>query len=119
MTAVAQWPSELPSLPQRAGWGYTDGENVIRTDMDAGPPKRRRRSTDAVDSQAVALNLTTAQRDVLHSWYKLVLLDGSLEFSWTSPLTGLPVTMAFTSTITWACLGANAWSASFELVILP
>ena len=38
------WPVSLPQSPRPDGYSETCGPNIIRTPMDAGPAKMRRRS---------------------------------------------------------------------------
>lgn len=38
------WPASLPQAPLVSGWSESGGPNIIRTPMDKGPAKQRRRS---------------------------------------------------------------------------
>lgn len=44
--ATAIWPPVLPQTPQRNGWKDSAPNDLIRTDMDTGTSKARRRGGD-------------------------------------------------------------------------
>lgn len=82
------WPVNLPqTLP--VDTEETRAVNVIETDMDAGPKKKRRRFTAAseyLEPPADRFVLDLDQRDTLKSFFKTETAEGSLEFVWQDPL---------------------------------
>lgn len=62
------WPSTLPS-PRADGYGLTPVDPVIRTDMEAGAPRARRRSAARNDRIAVAWVFTDAQMATFRTWF--------------------------------------------------
>mgnify|MGYP001156493400 CR=1 FL=1 len=86
------WPSTLP-LPEQEGYNEVQANNILRTAMDAGAPKQRRRYTAVYTTVKFQMTLTSTQTTTLMSFYNLV---GAAAFTWTHPRTGTPVTARFT-----------------------
>jgi hypothetical protein len=61
--------------------------NVIRTQMDAGPRKARRRYTASTKTFTGKMLLTPAQRLILEQFYHAALADGALRFNFANPQT--------------------------------
>ena len=83
------WP--IAPFPQKMlQHGYSDelGEGTIRSDMEVGPAKTRKRSDRSPDTFRGSLYLTTTQTDDLDDFYKSTLSWGSLSFEWTHPRLG-------------------------------
>jgi hypothetical protein len=85
--ASISWPEELPATLLLEGLSAKQESNVIRTQMDAGPRKTRRRYTAHVKTFTGKLLLTSAQRLILEQFYRAALADGALRFNFTDPLT--------------------------------
>lgn len=78
--ASIDWPNTLP-CPMMAGYSETIIPNVIRSDMDTGPDKVRRRSTAVVTQLTFNLNLTREQSVILDDFYFDTTLSGTLAFN--------------------------------------
>jgi hypothetical protein len=85
--AAIFWPAELPATLLLEGLSAKQDSNVIRTAMDAGPKKTRRRYTAGTKTFTGTLLLTPAQRSVLEQFYHAALADGVLRFNFTNPQT--------------------------------
>jgi hypothetical protein len=85
--ASISWPAELPETLLLEGLSAERKSNVIRTAMDAGPPKTRRRYTAAVKQFSGKLFLDAAQRITLEQFYHAALADGALRFNFANPQT--------------------------------
>lgn len=114
------WPGTLP-----AEWGNESqrsraDSNVIRTQVDAGPPKMRRRSTADFILTAFTLVLTTAEKGALDTFYVTTLLR-TLPFDWTDySAVALPTkTFRFVRAPAYVHIGAGLWRAVLELEQLP
>jgi hypothetical protein len=118
MTAVAQWPAEIPTEPRADGFSFTPQPNVIPTEMDAGPPKRRRRSTARLETFTERLKLDDDQRSAFWAWYEDILEDGVLTFSRPHPRTGLPREMMLSEPPS-ESRESGRWSIDLTVVILP
>lgn len=68
---------------------------VIRTDMDAGPQKTRRRYTVSQKDFSGSVVVTEAQRKILETWYEKILGNGALRFVMADPQTLEPAEFRF------------------------
>ena len=66
---MASWPTTLP-LAEVDGYGIQPQAAFIRTDMDQGPTRQRRRFTTAPTHYSVKWLLTEAQLATFESWYE-------------------------------------------------
>lgn len=78
------WPASLPQGPQK---GYTEdiNLNVLRTPMDAGPPKLRKRGKKP-STLSLTFLLTSTQVTTLESFI-LDTIQGVARFGFTHPRT--------------------------------
>lgn len=81
------WPESLPQVLRLDGLQGKPKRNVIRTQMDAGPQKQRRRYTVNTKDFNGTLILTETQRRIFDSFYKNTIADGSLRFLMKDPQT--------------------------------
>ncbi len=65
---MATWPSTLPS-PLASGYALNPGDQTIRTDMEMGAPRVRRRTTARNDRVSVSWVLTEPQFKALRDWF--------------------------------------------------
>ena len=77
---MASWPTSLPS-PTVEGYGIQPQAAFIRTDMDQGPARQRRRFTTAPTHCPVRWLLTEAQLATLESWFDGSISAGSAWFT--------------------------------------
>ena len=81
------WPDGLPNTLLMDGLSAKRNSNVIRTQMDAGPKKTRRRYTASAKTFTGKMLLDAAQRIELERFYRVSLADGVLRFNFTDPQT--------------------------------
>lgn len=79
------WPAGLPQTVQK-GYSESSGVLILRTPMDAGPAKMRKRGNKP---QVLSVNflMTTNQVEILDSFIKDTL-QGTARFGFTHPRTG-------------------------------
>lgn len=83
------WPPSLPPpLTQQYRLEYLDP--VLRTPMDAGPPKVRRRVAWPGPRVFATWRLTRAEADQLLDWWAGDCAHGSVPFVWYEPSRGRP-----------------------------
>lgn len=116
---MASWPVTLPQTVLREGMGESLPDTALRTSMDVGPAKLRRRSTAAVRPITATLNLSLAQVGYLETFYVSTLEGGALPFDMADPRTGATESFNFTAPPSWYPLGAGLWRASLTLEQLP
>lgn len=73
---MSAWPSTLP-LPTLQGYGVKPDAAFVRTDMDAGAARQRRRYTAPPSRLSVAWVFTAAQMASFKTFYETTLDLGS------------------------------------------
>ncbi len=116
---VAVWPADLPSDVLRQGYDEACAPVKLRTQMDAGPPKQRRRFTAGVKPLTVVLSLTRAQVATLEAFHDDTLQGGALPFEWTHPRTLATVQFRFVDEPRWSTQSEVDWRATLALEVLP
>ena len=91
------WPSELPKTLLLNGLSREPQSNVVRTAMDAGPKKARRRYTARVILISGKIVLNESQLKIFERFYSATLADGVLRFNFTDPVTLEMAEFRFTS----------------------
>jgi hypothetical protein len=98
--ANINWPELLPSGLLEDGFGKQPQSAVIRTAMDAGPKKARRRYTARTVKYAGKQVFDAAELAVFEQFYYSVLADGVLRFNFTDPVTNETAEFRFTENYT-------------------
>lgn len=110
---MATWPATVPIT--RENFSESPPRRTIRSDMDVGPAKVRRRSTAAVRPVKLSLFLNDSQLDDLEEFY---LDNDALSFDFVHPRTSNPVKARFTSEPEYS-LVETMYRVSVDLEILP
>lgn len=114
------WPLSLPQRPLAQGFNEQVPNTLIRTQMEAGPPKVRRRFTAGIRTMDMQLRITPAQVDALDVFYDSTLQGGALPFDWVHPRTGVAATYRFVEPPSYATMArGRLWTATLKLEILP
>lgn len=85
---MAAWPSELYNCILRSTLKEKAANNLLRTNMDVGPAKVRRRTTANVRPFSFALKCTSNQVDILLAFFNNDIFGGADEFDFVHPRTG-------------------------------
>lgn len=85
------WPVSLPQSPLVEGYSGEEQSAVLRTEMDAGEAKSRRRFSATPDKLNCSFSLTEAQFTTFKTFFNGSLLRGSLPFDWLHPESGAAV----------------------------
>ena len=114
------WPVGLPQLTAVEGYGEAPPDTALRTNMDAGPAKVRRRSTAGIRPLSVQFDLDAAQVETLDAFYVATLQGGALSFDWVHPRTQAAATLRFVQPPAYRPHGSDAaWRAVVQLEVLP
>lgn len=81
------WPETLPPVLRLEWLSDTLPQSVIRTQMETGPHKQRRRFTAAVEPLTGTLLLSADQTVIFDAFYRDALQMGALSFNWIHPRT--------------------------------
>lgn len=114
------WPTELPQSPDLQGYSERPKSQVLRTSMDAGPAKTRRRFSAATREIPVRFMLTRAQAELFEQWFETDLQAGSLPFDVPQPRTGAVVSVLIAGDPPYQLnpMGSGMWwslSCTFEV----
>jgi hypothetical protein len=117
---VDAWPN---TLPQCFTVGYADGEGdgLIETSPDTGPPITRQRSSAVVRPLSGSMRMTTAQIGILHTFFKTTILGGSLPFNFPDPTFGGTILVKFPKggQPTWQQTAPGIYGVNIKLDVLP
>lgn len=110
-----------PALPQCLEYGYSEDlpETTIRTQMEYGPDKVRRRTTVGVGRIRGSVLLTREQAATLATFYDTSIAGGALPFEWVHPRTGATTRFRLVEPPGIAQISPRRWRASLSLEILP
>lgn len=115
---MAMWPATLPA-PSINSFQETPPDNLIRSNMDKGPAKVRRRTTANVRPIQFTLMLTEAQVAILDTFFNTTVFGGAEEFDYTHPRTGDAVSARFVSPPQYMEKEGVVYGASISLEIMP
>lgn len=118
MTSIV-WPPGLPDDVLVEGYKEGLPKVTVRTQMDAGPPKVRRRQTAAVATLSFSLDLTREQVALLTEFHGTTLRGGSLSFEWRHPRTRAVCQMRFIDPPDPRPLSGRHWVAACTVEVLP
>lgn len=79
------WQSGLPSCP--SSWAETEADALLRTSVDVGLPKTRRRWTKPVKLVSVTMPIKRVLTPKFWAMYDITLQNGLLSFLYMNPLT--------------------------------
>lgn len=99
----------------RDGYSESPPERTIRTNMDVGPAKVRRRTFAATYNIAFTMFLTTAEWGMLYDFY---LANDALVFNFVHPRTGQTVKARFAD-VPVGSLHETMWDVDVKLEIMP
>lgn len=86
--ATAIWPLVLPQVPQRTNWKNKIPNNQLRSEMEDGSSKVRRKGGGKQLNVEATYVLTKAQMLALRSFVMDTLKDAVLCFDWPEPIEG-------------------------------
>jgi len=119
---MATWPSSLPDYME-IGLEDTRQQGFLRSEVDAGPSKQRKRFTTTTRILRGTMLLTAAQRSTFETFYTTTINEGADEFDMLDPLDATSVACRFVSPPTFRGLvggasGAALWRVSLEIEVV-
>ena len=116
---MAAWPETLPQSPLAEGFRETPADASLRTMMETGPAKLRRRTTAAAATLSLGYLMGTAQLAALDGFYAGTLQGGTLAFDFTHPVPVETVSCRFRQPPARAALNGGYFRVAVELEVLP
>jgi hypothetical protein len=117
--SVPDWPETLPQNLLIDGYGESPPDLLLRSSMEAGPAKVRRRATAGIRPVKGKMVLTGSQVDIFDDFYNNVLLGGSLRFSWVKPRDGTTAVEMRITEKSYVAIEPDEYELTLSLEILP
>lgn len=117
--ASITWPSTLPQSIQRGSYQETLPNVSVRTQMDVGPPKMRRRFTAGYTPIQAEILISKTQAATLETFYNDTSVGGTLAFDWINHRTGSSAEYRFVKPPVYIPMGYERYRARLVLEILP
>lgn len=117
---TVQWPHELQMLIPEDTYKEAFAKVMIRTTMDTGRPKRRRRFTAAIKTLEFDLIFTGSELDRFIVFFEDEISGGATSFELVHPRTAAICTVAFSKEPDPAMkAGSDIYRVPVNLDILP
>jgi hypothetical protein len=119
MTATIDYPLGLPK-PLRSGYDINHVSPLMRTELDTGRARQRRRYTSVPSIASVNWIMTAPQGQMFEAWFRWTLVDGTEWFNaeLRTPLGLQPYECRFVNMYSGPELvGINLWRFTAELEI--
>lgn len=116
--AVA-WPGTLPQTVDERSFGIKLGNTLLRSDMEVGPAKARRRFTKGVDVMSVSMTMTYAQYAIFEAFHDIDLNGGANSFNFNHPITQVASEFRMVDTPDAKPMGGGYISVSMQWERLP
>lgn len=110
---MATWPSTIKVT--RENYTETPPDRVVKSSMDIGPQKIRKRSSSAPRTVSLRLFLTDALLETLDDFFTE---NEALVFTFTDPRTNTSKRARFTAPPTYG-LNETMWDVSIKMEYLP
>lgn len=121
--SYSSWPASIPQEPLSTTWKESVANQKLVSQMDAGPPKQRRRFTAGIVPVSFQMAMTGTELETFKDWYNDDLAAGSLRFSWTHPRKKTICLFQFTDEMpSWEYIGGEItelWLVNISLNELP
>lgn len=115
---MASFPATLPA-PLIGNFNETPPDLVVRTKMDAGVDKVRRRFSAGATNIKFSIKLTEAQVAILDTFFVATTNGGADEFTYKHPRTKSNVTARFKSPPSYSDIDGRNYNVGLEIEILP
>ncbi len=113
------WPGGLPQRPSVSGYQESFAETALRTPMEAGAAKLRRRFTAAPRQMELSFRMTPAQVALVRTFFEDTTAGGTLPFDWVHPRDGTTSSYRFMEPPRVSATAANLFSISIKLEQMP
>jgi hypothetical protein len=113
------WPTTLPQHPLLDRYSETAPETAIRTEMDSGPAKSRRRTSAGVRRISCVYLLDAAQTAALDAFFISATAGGSVPFDMNHPRTAAAASFRFRKPPVYTPAGRGHYHAALDLEVLP
>lgn len=116
---MVNYPDTLPDSLIVDGFTESPPDVILRTEMDAGPPKMRRIATAGERKIKGTQLMTSAQVEIFDLFFNDDLYNGTVRFSWVHSRTQRSAELRFVSVPKYTPAGGDMWHVHMELEIMP
>lgn len=123
---MAAYPASLPQYPLEKGFVDQRQPGTIRSQMETGAPKTRKRFTAAIRMLKWPTILNGTQRATFDTFFKTTINEGNDTFTMNDPVDNGSISVKFRSPPAWSIIGAQddtaatrQWRAIYDLEVLP
>lgn len=113
------WPDDLPQTPMFENYQESPPALVLRTQMETGAAKQRRRYTAGVRPMRLTLVLTDEELARLDLFFMDDCEGGADRFEWIHPRTGELAIFRFTEPPKYTPVAPDLWKAQLPVELLP
>lgn len=113
------WPAGLPQRPSVGGYQERFAEVALRTQMEAGAAKVRRRFTAAPRQLEIAFRMSASQVALLREFFEETARGGAAPYDWMHPRDGSAATFRFVEPPRVTAIAANLFSVALKLEHMP
>lgn len=125
MSGDTTWPVSLTRSPRLGDLSEEAPDVLLRSEVDVGPAKLRRRFTGDARRFSVALDLTRSELTTFDVFFRDTTEGGALSFDWKHPRTGAAAVFRFLRPPTYrpqaprTASGGEWWRVTFDMEMLP
>ncbi len=116
---AAVWPPSLPQSPLVEAYDEQLADTTLRTQMDAGPAKARRRYATGVGNLTVQMFMNETQQQTFWSFFETTIAGGALRFEFTHPRLDTSVECRIVPRATLPKLRPGLYQLRMNLEVLP
>ncbi|MBT6048967.1 MAG: hypothetical protein HOG49_19385 [Candidatus Scalindua sp.] len=120
------YPASLPQAPLVQGFSDQRQAGMIRSEMETGAPKTRKRFTAALRILTFPTILNGTQRATFDTFYITTINEGTDEFTIPDPVDAATITVKFKSPPEFRIVDASGtatserqWAATYKLELKP
>ena len=113
------WPPQLQQFLQRGEFSQTQQDTNIRTNVETGPIKQRRRFTQPQTQMVCMIWVPHDLYQVFLDFYNVTLLNGTLDFDFADPITGAATVWRFSQPFGTTQVGGLTYKISMAWESMP
>jgi hypothetical protein len=117
---MAQWPAGLANVnTPLAALNHVLTDGAIRTEMDTGAARQRRRFSGVPRQTPITMSMTTLEYRIFEAWWKHELNGGTSWFTrkWPTSAGVVALQMRFVGPYSDKLIGENAWNIDVKVEI--
>ena len=116
---AATWPASLQQVLNEQGFTYEIGDTAIRSEMETGMPKVRRRFTKPINKLSCSILLNISQYSTFSVFFNTTLNGGVNTFNFNNPLSASTSEFRFITPPQISPLGGQVFQVSMQWEEIP